>query len=249
MTDKFIHNLLKDLSIPDDCLLVLHVKLKAMKSKTNKDYKTLTKEVLKFLIEEYNPRAILVPTFTYSFIKSGVFHLLYSKSETGRFSEETRANFTKFRTKNPLFSFADINGYFRNINLDNTKAFGRNTIFAYLDDKRTVNINIGLDRFICSQLHHIEKLHDVSYRFNRKFEGYMYLDKKIHRKIEFNYFMRDLEEYPKWDRKRIKEKLLSENKLCKKIYHDIEVNWINSRDLKGVISEKLQKDDDWLLNK
>jgi len=244
---NFIRNLLCDFEIPEDSILVLHVKLKEIKKETGLSYTDLTDQILCVLNNKYAPKTILTPTFTYSFTKSGIFHRLFSKSETGRFSEEVRLNFADSRLVNPIFSFADVSGYFNNKTLNSTKAFGENTIFDYLDNNNTFNINIGLEKLISSQLHHVEKLNQVSYRYNKNFDGYIYLNQKKYKKIKFNYFVRDLDEDPRWDRNKIKEKLTSEDKLKTHTYQGIETNCIDSSSLKSVISDQLKKNDKWLL--
>jgi aminoglycoside N3'-acetyltransferase len=100
------------LKIPKQRILFLHVRLRNIHRVTGQSYLNLTQDFLKQLWL-FEPKTILIPSYTFSFMRSGLFHRLFSKSEVGRFSEEVRQHFAQYRTPDPMFSVLDTTNYLK----------------------------------------------------------------------------------------------------------------------------------------
>ena len=134
---------LDQINIPKGKVLTLHISLSPLKDLKGLDYSKLTNLILQ-LLEKYKPKSILVPAFTYSFTKSGLFHKIYSRSETGRFSEEVRNNFSKYRTPDPIFSMLDVKNWLgKQKDINCSVAFERGCIWERLlnEDSLIINTN------------------------------------------------------------------------------------------------------------
>jgi len=145
---EYVTDLLNGLDIPSNKILFPHVRLKRIKQKDNilnLEYEALTRLLLDSFTDVFQPKTILVPTFTYSFTNNGVYHRNFSKSEVGRFSEEVRRKFATYRTPDPVFNVVDTTDHLAELDgLDYTTAFGSNTLYEYLDDQDAVIINFDI---------------------------------------------------------------------------------------------------------
>ena len=55
-----------------------------------------------------------------------------------------------------------------------TKAYGNESIWYYLDNKEHYILNINLhEEIISTQLHYLEFIHSVPYRYKKFFNGYL----------------------------------------------------------------------------
>ncbi|NLC72725.1 MAG: hypothetical protein GX684_03005 [Ruminococcaceae bacterium] len=173
--ESCVFDLLKQLNIPKKRIIFLHVKLRNFKKRVNASYEILSKAIITVFEDLFNPKTILVPTFTYSFTKSGIYHRAFSKSEVGRFSEE---KFAPYRTRNPIFSVVDVHNYLSNFEneINFNTAFDENSLFHFLDEEDCIIVNFGLEKLISTQLHYVERQMNVSYRYDKIFEGVVYHD-------------------------------------------------------------------------
>ncbi|RQD74203.1 MAG: hypothetical protein D5R97_08165 [Candidatus Syntrophonatronum acetioxidans] len=246
--EKYLSSLFEDLNMPQQQIIFLHVSLRTLKNRVDVSYPVLTRAILEVLERLYTPKTILVPTFTYSFKKSGIFHRTFSRSEVGRFSEEVR-KFAPYRTPDPIFSVCDVYNYLPPLerDIDYTAAFEENSLFQFLDEEDCLIINLGLDKFISTQLHYIERQNNVDYRYNETFEGVVYYDEKNWEKVNYLYYFRDPEIFPIWNRKVIKECLLERNALKSSQKDNIEVSWISAKAKAKAITEVLSRDEYYLI--
>ena len=175
-----IASLLDEIDIPLDSILFLHVGLQELKSKLNISYDDLTKNIVEELEYKFKPHSIIVPTFTWSFIESGIYSKELSRSETGKFSEIFRS-IADYRTPNAIQSFCIKSKYHHEyMTLNHEDTFGVNGIYDYLLGKPTYIIDINTDTFRASPLHHLERLMSSPYlkADYREFNGYMIDDGK-----------------------------------------------------------------------
>lgn len=249
---NYVSNILSKLRIPEDQILFIHARLKGLRQKTDildHSYEAISKTLLDAFVKEFQPKTVLVPTFTYSFTSSGIYHRTFSKSEVGRFSEEVRQKFSTYRTPDPVFSVVDISSHLsEKDNIDYTKAFGSGTLYDYLDEEDAMIINFDLPKpIISTQLHHIEKINEVPYRFDKTFKGVIYNDENNYNEIEYDYFVRDLDRDPEWDRKKIRKKLSDEEVLQVVERDGIELTCISAQDKREIISKEVSKDPEFLI--
>ena len=247
---KYISEFLSQFGIPDNQILFIHARLKGLKKESvldDLDYETLTKLLLDCFMDSFDPKAILVPTFTYSFTDSGVYHRNFSKSEVGRFSEETRLKFSEFRTPDPIFSVADITGFLKGKEIDYTTAFGEGGLFELLHEENCAIINLDLPKLLMTQVHYIEKECDVSYRYDKMFDGVVYDDDQNWRKTEYEYFVRDLDDDPQMDYQKREEFLSNRGSLETVKNDDITGSWISAQEKYDLLSKKLVGNERFLL--
>jgi aminoglycoside 3-N-acetyltransferase len=236
----------KSADIPKNEILFLHVKLKGISDETA--YDSLSKKLIDIIEELYQPKTVLVPTFTYSFTKEGSYNRMSSPSEVGRFSEEIRKqySYTK-RTSNPVFNVIDTSNYFENYDLQEETAFGEDSLMHVLHELGHVVININAPQFISTYLHFLEFHYQVPYRYIKNFTGEVVLSTDMKKQVNFKYHVRDLQKNTSWDREKIKTALFKEGVLQVHNSNGIEVNWSHSKNLEEVLGSKLMVDKNYLL--
>ena len=94
---------LKNSGLEKNKILMLHVRLKKITNNYEVDYKEAV-DVILMILKSYNPKNIIVPSFTYSFANGEPFPYLKSPSEVGLFSEIFRKNYSRHRVIDPMFS-------------------------------------------------------------------------------------------------------------------------------------------------
>lgn len=247
ITSSYLTSLLSDLNIPKDHIIFLHVKLRDIKSNIDDDYSNIASFLLKNIEYLYQPKTVLIPSFTYSFTKSGIYHVLFSKSETGRFSEEVRLNIVKYRTPDPIFSVLDTANYLSRININYKTAFNEGGLFDFLNNEDAIIVNIGLDGFWATQTHYIENKNKVDYRYHKIFRGVIYYNYNQWANVKYNYFVRDLSINPSYNLLK-REKYLQQTGSLKIYCKDkIKISWISAQSLMKHITNKLKEDIRYLI--
>jgi aminoglycoside 3-N-acetyltransferase len=244
-----ITDFLANIEIPKNKIIVVHARIKTLKQEFNLDdvlYEQISKEIINFLINKFEPLTILVPSYTYTFTKSGVFHSMYSRSETGRFSEETR-RIGYYRTPDPIFSFIDTHGYFSKYKVNHKIAFGQGSIFEHLHDMDAVILNIGLDKFIATQRHYAEFRFDVNYRFNKYFQGMIYYDEKEHDNINYEYYVRYLDRPTDGNLPKITKELIREKVLHVYENRNVKLFWLTCQAYMDFFEPRMREDIDYMI--
>ena len=247
---NILADLFSDIRIPKGEILFLYVRLKTLHEISGLPYSKLVQEIIALLIKKYSPRSILIPTFTYSFTRSGVFHLQFSKSEIGRFSEEVRlANFI-YRTPDPIFSVIEIGNYVSQLQeIRYCSAFGPKSLFAHLTAEDYIIVNIDLQEFVSTQLHYIERICNVPYRLEKKFNGVVYNLQGHYEEIDYYYYARDLTLTAEWDRKKIERVLVDNGNLRVNNSNPVKVLWNRSSQMVSVLCSEIQNDPEFLLKR
>jgi len=75
-----LNNSFGGFEIPSNSHIFIHAGLKNIRLLSGLEYKNIVDDIIKSLKEIYQPSAIIAPTFTPSFRKSGVYSKLYSKA-------------------------------------------------------------------------------------------------------------------------------------------------------------------------
>ncbi|MFY8300291.1 AAC(3) family N-acetyltransferase [Pseudoalteromonas sp. SS15] len=122
---------------------------------------------------------IIVPTYSYTFgkgrkSKPASFNTITTPSEIGPFPEYFRQQKNVIRTPDPFMSVSIWGKHAEDLvtNLPNT-SYGHDCIFARLLTLNTKCLNIGLGPNWMAFIHHIEYLHNVPFRYNKRFCGFI----------------------------------------------------------------------------
>src|SRR3989344_101157 len=141
---------------------------------------------------------IIIPTFTFLFCTTGVYDSEKTASEAGLLSEVFRKRQDVVRSSHPIYSVAvwgkDKN-YF--LEADTKTCFGDDGIFGRVHKKgdvKIVFIGIGADGL--SQIHYVEELLKVPYRYMKKFSGNVNGNT-----TEVEFYVRDVENKAELDMK------------------------------------------------
>jgi len=185
--------------------IILFVRLKGLfNEKTN--YKFQTEKLLNIFREVFHPSEIYVPTFTYSFTKKLFFNVKSTPSDVGRFSEEIRLIYQKkcYRTFDPVFSLVETeNGLFKDKDINNN-AFGKKSIWRYLNNQKHYVVNVNLDSpIMATQLHYLEYESKVRYRYMKYFNGSVQNWNNTKSNVKYGYYVRKIKINSNWNRKKI----------------------------------------------
>ncbi len=237
---------LQKLNLPKNEILFLHVRLKGLDD--NISYAALSNDIIEVLTELYSPKTILVPTFTYSYTKQGIYNKMTSSAEVGRFSEEIRNLFDPvLRTNNPVFNVIDTKNYLKNYPLEEESAFGEDSLMHLLHKLGHVVVNINVAEFISTYLHFLEFHYKVPYRYIKNFPGEVIFSENEKKKIDYKYYVRDLDKDTAWDREKIKMTLLEEGGLHFFDFENFNVMWSHSKEMEKILGPKLEANGNFLL--
>jgi len=235
---------LNETILPKNKILFLHVGLRKLAAITNKSYQELSEEIIDNLIRVHSPYAIIVPTFTWSFRKTGIYSVKYSRSEAGMFSEIFR-KIADYRTPNAIQSFSiisnDISAFSRLNHLD---TFANDGIYEYFRKNETYIIDVATDTFRASPLHHIERVCNVCYLKSpsKSFKGIIIdKDDNIDSIDQLHGGTNIYNGQYIFNKEKI-EKFLIRKNLLKVFYsHGIKISTINNQDLHRALESRLKK--------
>jgi aminoglycoside 3-N-acetyltransferase len=116
---------------------------------------------------------VMIPTFSYTYPKNEVFNILETPSDVGLVTEFLRKRFPHKRTTDPFFSYLVFGGKgSEHLEVRDYECFGEKSLIADLFNQ---------DGYICcignvfyntpTEVHYIEKLLGVDYRFDKVFHG------------------------------------------------------------------------------
>ena len=200
-----LQELFDHVDIPRGRPLLVHARLRHIHRRTGTDYEKLTDLLLQCLLD-CNPSHLLIPAYTiYSFYLSRVFHLNYSHSEVGRFSEELRRRGFK-RTFDPMYSMLDITESLPK-ELDYTKTFGHQSVCDFLCRNNGIVINVDMPGFYSTPVHAVELEHLVPYRHIMELTGHMQKKNLDWQQITYTTYIRAVDRhgsgsFPPYNQKR-----------------------------------------------
>lgn len=241
-----VRGVLESLAMPEDQIVFAHVRLKGLC--VGESYQRLARRLLEEINDLYRPKTILVPTFTYRFTDTGFYDRRNTPSEVGRFGEEIRRMHSfRLRTMNPVFSVVDTNGYFTLCRIDETTAFGPDSLMEILSTRNYVILNINLPHLMSTHLHYLEYLHGVDYRLEKTFPGVVSSDGRDAQEIQYRYFIRDDDRDTRWRRDKVQRFLTGEEVLSVGGYDGIHSSWMYSRELERHLGAKLDEDPQFMI--
>ena len=147
-----------------------------------KSMQSANNETLDLILESFmlsvGERTILMPSFTNGYI-NGECDLDKAKGLNGLFSERFREKYSTVRSHSAFFSFSATGKDARTIlSLKPNNAWGRNSIYEWMELFDARFLMLGTDCTNCSYLHRIEwKFKEkIIYRENKFFKGYLIIN-------------------------------------------------------------------------
>ena len=233
-------------NINENSLLMLHVKLKNLKDNYKISYENISHCIME-AVNSTKPKNVIVPSFTYSFVKKNKFNVEKTASAVGKFSEIFRLYYSRYRTNDPMFSLCNSSRYkyqYNNVNYD--CAFLKNSVWDYLLKKNVIILNFGLDHLIISLIHYIEYLSQVPYRKTIHLKGKIKSNKEYITK-NYLFYARDLELKLGLDWHKIENDLKKEKILFYKDLNGISFRSISSKDLSNYLLREIKKNPFYLV--
>ena len=172
-------------------IVLIHSSLK----RTLQRYKTTPQEVMSSFLEAVGPQGtVLFPLFNFDFTKGVPFDIRSTPSQMGALTEAARMHPDAIRSGHPIYSFAVIGAQAGKFSVDNFSGYGHDSPFAIL---RQLGGKIAVldldDQHSMTFYHHIEEMHQVPYRYHKKFTG-MYTDAEgVTTERTYGLFVRDLD--------------------------------------------------------
>lgn len=206
---KPLATLWSQLDIPHDGTLVCHSFLPSLG-------KIQPEAVIDTLIDQLGPGGTLVfPTFTYSYFKEEVYDVEETPSTVGALGNLLRRREYSIRSLDPNFSFVASGAGARELmQRDVRNSFGTGSTYDKLLSAQASVLLLGVDFSALAMFMHLEKIHQVAYRYDKRFdgvtrsEGREFPDYAVH-------FVRDERLNPISYRQRIGE-ILDHEKSCRK---------------------------------
>ena len=132
--------------------------------------------LFKSLTKNFPEVNFLVPTYTFSYRKSGIFHKEISRSEVGSFSEAFRTKLSNYRTNDPIFSISCLKEPSADFISASQKGFySSEGLMNYLYKNKCYVINLLTQDIVSSFIHLAESSSSVKYKsFDHKYFGYIY---------------------------------------------------------------------------
>ena len=155
----------------------------------SKDDSDIFSKYLLAELKKFKNSTILVPTATLNILETNE---IFKKSETkssrmGFFSEFIRLRKNSLRSDHPLWSFAALGYYSKEITKNVPKTcYGRNSIFDRLLEYNSYFICFGDIKSSLAPIHYIEQIVGAPYRYFKEFKIKSQTKKKI--KIDTYYF-------------------------------------------------------------
>jgi aminoglycoside 3-N-acetyltransferase len=239
--------ILKDLNIKRSDIVMLHSDL------TNflPDCSWLKKcETFYKYLDKYFGKSgtVLIPTFSYSFCKTGIYNKSNTKSDVGIFSEFYRNKKSGLRSDHPIFSFVCSGKYSKFFNNNNSNsATGAGSIFEKLLNVNGKILLFGVGIHSCTFLHFVEQSKKVPYRYSKYFKK---KNLKYNKKYEF--YVRNTEKFNFYDPNLYSkmEDELEKSKILNKIKKNkLIIKSTLTKDLYNFVSEKLNKNLHYIIGK
>jgi len=182
---------------------------------------------------------LIVPTFTYSHFRAEVFDARNSPSTVGILGDLVRKRPHAVRGTDPNFSMAAIGSRAEWLTRrDTINSLGENTPFDKLVQENACILLIGVDFTALPLFMHLEKIHQVDYRHDKRFSGQsinhgqIYSDESIH-------YVRDETKNPESFRSRAGE-IIDQTPFCKKIKFRYGIHrFLQARTVVDVVSKGL----------
>jgi len=238
VNDFSYEKLIDGFDIKPNSQIFVHAGLKSIKLLTGDGYKEIIENLNKAIKTKYNCNAIIAPSFTPSFRKTGVYSKNFSKGEYGVFSELPRHQ-ANFRTDDAIHGvaiFTDDVKKFENFNYHDT--FANDGFYASLKEN-TYILNVCTNWFVSTYMHYIEEELKVPYKKvgGLKSKGVL-LDESNNPKdiVQNNHHYLFKSEI---NREKVKKVLEKDDVLKWNSYNDLKSSCVKVSDLDKVLRENM----------
>lgn len=171
--------------------VLIHSSLRRTLKKYNASPQIILNSFLKAVGSE---GTLLFPLFNFDFTKGVPFDIRSTPSHMGVLTETARQSPDAVRSGHPIYSFAAIGANAQLFNVDNFSGYGSDSPFAILMEIGGKIAVLDLsDLNSMTFYHHIEEMHDVPYRYHKKFTGNYTDIFGVTTKKTYGLFVRDLE--------------------------------------------------------
>ena len=133
--------------------------------------------------------------------------------------------------------------------INTNQSFGHETIWSLLNKEDCLIVNIGLKHLILTHIHHIEEINNVPYRKIIVKKGVTYKNDFNYKKVEYNFYARNLDKEYALDWGKIESVLCKNNVLHKSQIDHINFSSLSTKKLHSVIDSLLDKDEFFLVKK
>lgn len=237
---KDFNDLFCGLSLPPNSNVFIYAGLRKLYKILNLSYNDITDMIIEKILENYHVDTVFTASFSPSFRASGLYSVLHTRAEFGAFSELARQK-AIYRTNDAIHSVS-IHGKIPNYikNLDHSRTFGENGVFAQMKKENTYILNIGTERLVSTYLHYIEEEQSVPYKIRPAlYTGVSISDHKTYSKInQINHKYT----FPcEFNRSKIERELLKNNALEKIDNFGVDIRLFNTARLHDVISPRVKE--------
>jgi aminoglycoside N3'-acetyltransferase len=158
----------------------------------------LALEIVESVLAQTCGGSVLVSAFNFDFPKTKMFNVEGDPVQSGAFGQQLLVQLPQNRTSHPFYSFmvfGEVKDELINLQLDDSrssKSMGKGSIFEWLISNKTELITVG-HHYVksLSVIHHAEYLANVSFRYNKKFQGIINRN-NIERQIICEFYVRNL---------------------------------------------------------
>ena len=187
----------RDAGVAEGDVLLVHSSIKGtLQRYQERGVRLSPSDILTSFLDAVGPSGtVVLPLFNFDFTRGVAFDLRSTPSHMGALTEAGRCHPSAVRTGHPIYSFAAIGSVSQKFRLvDNFSGYGSDSPFALL---RTLNAKIAVldlpDQNSMTFYHHVEEMHQVEYRYHKRFSGeYIDLDGQRAEKT-YGLFVRNIE--------------------------------------------------------
>ena len=206
--------------------------------------------VVDTLLERLGSRgSLIVPTFTYSYFEGKVYDVQRSPSTVGALGDLVRTRPGSVRSLDPNFSMAAIGGDAHALMRRETPhSFGAGTVYERLMRAGMHVLLLGVDFTALALFMHLEKVHEVHYRYDKFFSGttrhgdHTFEDTAVH-------FVRDEHLEPESYRSRVGD-VIDRQPDCRRVALAYgEHRFVPAATVARVVAESLVRDPYFLIEK
>lgn len=167
------------------------LKIMILAKKKKKTF-NLSKFINAFLNRLGRGGTLIIPAYSWDFIKKKTFFFEKTKSITGSLSNHIVNNKKFKRTSNPIYSFFVAGKDQKYLcSLKHQDSFSLESPFGYLIKKKGKNIFLDIDyKDSFTFVHLAEQTIGVDYRFKKKFNGYVYKNSRKKKNTTYVYARR-----------------------------------------------------------
>ncbi|PVZ70208.1 AAC(3) family N-acetyltransferase [Pelagibaculum spongiae] len=186
---------------------------------------------------------LLLPLFNFDFTSGSGFDIRSTPSQMGVLTEAARKREGAVRTGHPIYSFVALGkNADKFLSVDNVSGYAEDSPFGILHHNKAKVAVLGLpDQDSMTFYHYVEEMHNVSYRYYKKFTGNYTESNGLSSDKTYSLFVRNVEEGVLTDVDPMGELLWE-----KGLYHgfrpseDVGLRWVYAEDIFNAVAEVIK---------